>query len=69
MAPAKRAPSSRRVESKAESDGGEPPRSEAFVTPYPPSWVDRLTDWVERLPIPWWLFYLALGAASALSFT
>jgi hypothetical protein len=32
-----------------------------FVPPYPPSWVDRLTDWVERLPIPWWLFYVLLA--------
>jgi hypothetical protein len=26
--------------------------------PYPPSWVDRLTDWIESLPIPIWAFYL-----------
>lgn len=25
--------------------------------PYPPSWVDRLTWWVDRLPIPAWLTY------------
>lgn len=30
--------------------------------PYPPSWVDRVTDWVDRLPIPWWLFYVLLAA-------
>ena len=41
----------------------------AFVPPYPPSWVDGVTDWVRRLPIPWWLFYLAMGAASVLLFT
>src|SRR6478609_5725144 len=29
--------------------------------PYPPSWVDRLTDRVRRLPLPWWLVYLAVG--------
>ena len=33
--------------------------------PYPPSWMDRFFDWVERLPIPFLLFYmlayLALG--------
>ena len=29
--------------------------------PYPPSWVDRLTDWVRRLPVPAWTFYLVLG--------
>jgi hypothetical protein len=32
-----------------------------LLPPYPPSWVDRFTDWVERLPIPWWLFYLTVG--------
>jgi hypothetical protein len=31
------------------------------VRPYPPSWVDRLTDWVERLPGPAWLYYLGLA--------
>lgn len=34
----------------------------AFVPPYPPSWVDRLTAWVDRLPAPPWAFYLALAA-------
>jgi hypothetical protein len=29
--------------------------------PYPPSWVDRFTGWVDRLPVPWWAFYA--GAA------
>ncbi len=33
----------------------------AFVPPYPPSWVDRFTDRVDRLPIPWWSFYLIVG--------
>jgi hypothetical protein len=32
-----------------------------FVPPYPPSWIDRLTDWVDRLPIAWWLFYVILA--------
>ena len=36
-------------------------REAPFLPPYPPSWVDRFTDWVERLPIPWWLFYLVVG--------
>jgi hypothetical protein len=39
------------------------PAAPAFVPPYPPSFVDRLTDWVDRLPIPWWLFYVMLAAA------
>ena len=38
-----------------------PERCAAFIPPYPPSWVDRLTDWVDRLPIPWWLFYVLLA--------
>ena len=34
---------------------------EVWVPPYPPSWFDRLADWVERLPIAWWLFYVLLA--------
>jgi hypothetical protein len=34
--------------------------------PYPPSWLDRLTDWVERLPGQSWVFYTALGLVLAL---
>jgi hypothetical protein len=30
------------------------------ASPYPPSWVDRFTAWVERLPAPAWIYYLAL---------
>jgi hypothetical protein len=26
---------------------------------YSPSWIDRFTDWVDRLPLPSWVFYLA----------
>jgi len=40
-----------------------------FVPPYPPSWFDRLKGLIERLPIPWWLFYLIVGAVSILVFT
>lgn len=29
--------------------------------PYPPSWLDRLQDWVDRLPVPYWLSYILLG--------
>jgi hypothetical protein len=35
--------------------------SHAFNPPYPPSWFDRLTAWVDRLPGPPWAFYLILG--------
>ena len=26
--------------------------------PYAPSWVDRILQWIDRLPLPAWLFYL-----------
>ena len=32
------------------------------AAPYAPSWVDRLVAWLDRLPGPAWLTYLALGA-------
>ena len=28
--------------------------------PYPPSWLNNLTSWVKRLPIPVWFFYAIL---------
>lgn len=28
--------------------------------PYPPSWIDCLEDWVDRLPVSPWVFYLCL---------
>lgn len=28
--------------------------------PYKPSWVDHLLDWIDRLPMPNWLFYVLL---------
>ena len=31
------------------------------VQPYAPSWVDRLTDWVDSLNTPAWLFYAGLA--------
>jgi hypothetical protein len=33
--------------------------------PYPPSWIDRLIVWIDRLPGPGWVFYLlsVLGLA------
>lgn len=33
---------------------------------YSPSWLDRLTDAIARLPGPYWLWYLALGVVLAL---
>lgn len=33
--------------------------------PYQPSWIDRLTAWVRRLPVPAWAFYLAVAAIAS----
>jgi hypothetical protein len=33
---------------------------EKYHRPYPPSWVDRLNDWVSRVPGPAWAFYLGI---------
>ncbi len=38
----------------------------AFKPPYGPSWFDRFTLWVDRLPGPAWLYYVILGAAFGL---
>jgi hypothetical protein len=35
--------------------------NERGASPYAPSWVDRFTAWVARLPGPSWSFYLGLG--------
>jgi hypothetical protein len=29
--------------------------------PFKPSWIDRFTDWVDRLPLQIWILYLGLG--------
>jgi hypothetical protein len=38
----------------------------AFVPPYPPSWVDRLTALIDRAPGPAWLTFLLLGLGAVL---
>ena len=35
------------------------------LTAYPPSWLDRLGSWIDRLPIPAWLFYTLIGLFGA----
>ena len=48
-----------------------PPQPPAFVPPYPPSWLDRLIDWIDRRPGPAWVYYAAgillLGIGSTAS--
>lgn len=34
--------------------------------PYRPSWIDRFTDWVERLPVRGLAFYLGIGTVLVL---
>lgn len=36
------------------------PLTKQIDRPYPPSWADRLNDWVNHLPVPPWVFYLCL---------
>lgn len=38
-----------------------------FAPPYPPSWFDRFTAWVDRLPGPAWAFYVVLGIGVGLA--
>ena len=42
--------------------------SRAQSMPYSISWLDHVIDWVDRLPGPWWLLYLAAAALSAFVF-
>ena len=37
------------------------PENERQLQPYAPSWVDRLTAWVDQLPGSSWLYYLGIG--------
>lgn len=41
------------------------PAATSSSRPYPPSWVNRLLDWLVRLPGPTWVAYAALGAIGA----
>jgi len=56
-------PTKRKTKPKA------PTGSSAFVPPYPPSWFDRFTAWVDRVPGPAWAFYLIFAAGVILAGT
>lgn len=43
------------------SKAAAPAVAESFLPPYPPSWFDQFSVWVDRLPGPAWAFYLILG--------
>lgn len=34
--------------------------------PYHRSWIDRIVQWIDKLPVPSWLFYVALFLTGAL---
>lgn len=35
------------------------------MTPFKPSWIDRHFDWIDRLPIPTWFYYVILFILTA----
>lgn len=42
------------------------PQSQSREAPYPPSWIDRFVNWIDRLPGPAWLFFLLALLGTAL---
>ena len=40
---------------------------ESQKPPYPPSWIDRVNDWVRQLPVPGWSVYCLLALALVFS--
>jgi hypothetical protein len=40
-----------------------------FTPPYPPGWFDHFKAWVERLPMPYWVFYLLVATLFFALFT
>jgi hypothetical protein len=42
---------------------GNRPNSPLNAPPYPPSWVDRFTDWIDQRPLPRWVCYGGLWLA------
>jgi hypothetical protein len=43
------------------NDDRTPNSNEKQANIYSPSWIDRLTDWIEKLPGSGWIYYLGLG--------
>jgi hypothetical protein len=52
------------VAQQEQSAGGKEDRTAQQL--YPPSWINHLTGWVQRVPGPAWLFYLAVTLVLAL---
>jgi hypothetical protein len=45
------------------------PTEAGNAQPYSPSWVDRFTAWLERLPLPPWLSYVAIWLVLLLAYS
>lgn len=43
--------------------------TDKIAQPYSPSWLNRFTDLVERLPVPAWTFYLGSWLVLFVSYT
>ena len=43
-----------------------PYASPGGIGAYPPSWLNRLLRWIDRLPGPTWWFYLAFAVVTAI---
>ncbi len=41
-------------------------RTSQIVAPYPPSYIDRIIQFFQRLPVPYWLMYLLLFCIQSL---
>lgn len=39
-------------------------RAQSVARPYPPSWLDALVRWIERLPGPTWAWYVPISVAA-----
>ena len=59
-----RAPARLQVRRRIPGTGGM--TTESGEQPYKPSWVDRFTHWVGKLPMPGWIFYAGLGLGAIL---
>jgi len=44
------------------TSGDKGSQREDKAPPYPPSWVDRFTNWIEHRPWPGWFSYCGIGA-------
>jgi len=60
MTSAKRTTASRSPLGVKGSLSHEPPNRKPFLPPYPPSWLNRLIDWIDQRPGLTWVYYVAV---------